>query len=501
MRPPLARLNPRVPLGLSDIIQKCCHFDPNERYATAEELATDLRCHLADLPLRGVPNRSPAERWSKWRRRRPDALSRSLVMLSAAVAAIVAGGVTLAAYNQRVDAIRRALGDGRASLQRGHHAEATNTLRQGKALASRLPGVASLRQELEESLAAAVRSEHAANLHRVAEIVRSRYAIGRPSPEEGAWLITRGLEIWQTRRELSAPEGELVSPDVELAIKRDMLDFVAVWTDLQVRRASPRDVDHARREALRIIGDAQAQFGSSPSLERTRRSHAQALGDQLPQSARLSAPVSAWDYCDLGTFYLRAGNLDQAAQQFQSGLELRPQDYWLNFYAGICAYRARKFGEAVHAFHICIVLSPETAECYYNRGLASQAVGDVSRALADYDQALKHNPGLTDAALNRSILLYNARRYDEASADLKRALASKPGTSALGEIHYLGGLVELAREHGPPALEHLEAAAAGGHTEARVLLDRLRRGQRCLKPQPTAPTRDASPHRRSGPPA
>jgi tetratricopeptide (TPR) repeat protein len=203
---------------------------------------------------------------------------------------------------------------------------------------------------------------------------------------------------------------------------------------------------------------------------------------------------------DLGTFYLRAGNLDQAAQQFQLGLELRPQDFWLNCYACVCAYRAGRFADAAHAFHIGIVLSPETAECYYNHGLASQALGDVKRALADYERALKHNPGLTNAALNKAIILYKKRRYEEASADLKRALDSKPRESALGEIHYLWGLVELAREHEPLAREHLEAAA-GGHSGARALLDRLPRGKSCLQPQPAGPTRDAPATRRSGPPA
>ncbi len=44
---------------------------PRDRYRDAASLADDLRRHLADLPLRGVPNRSWPERWRKWRRRHP----------------------------------------------------------------------------------------------------------------------------------------------------------------------------------------------------------------------------------------------------------------------------------------------------------------------------------------------------------------------------------------------------------------------------------------------
>ncbi len=81
-RPPLHRLNPHVSVGLSDLIHKCLRADPRERYPDAAALATDLRRHLNHLPLLGVPNRSPVERWRKWRRRRPSALTRQVILLS-----------------------------------------------------------------------------------------------------------------------------------------------------------------------------------------------------------------------------------------------------------------------------------------------------------------------------------------------------------------------------------------------------------------------------------
>src|SRR5262249_33588638 len=60
--------------GLEDVIHKALARRPNDRYADAGQLATDLRCSLMDLPLQGVPNRSLSERWRKWRRRKPHAL-------------------------------------------------------------------------------------------------------------------------------------------------------------------------------------------------------------------------------------------------------------------------------------------------------------------------------------------------------------------------------------------------------------------------------------------
>jgi len=65
--PPLHRQNPQVSVGLADIIHKCSAHEPKDRYADGASLAADLRRHLSDLPLRGVRNRSPLERWRKWR--------------------------------------------------------------------------------------------------------------------------------------------------------------------------------------------------------------------------------------------------------------------------------------------------------------------------------------------------------------------------------------------------------------------------------------------------
>ena len=79
--------NPAVPLGLTDIVRRCLAADPAARYPTAAALAEDLRRHLDDLPLKGVPNRSPRERrpnggggalacppaspWARWARHDP----------------------------------------------------------------------------------------------------------------------------------------------------------------------------------------------------------------------------------------------------------------------------------------------------------------------------------------------------------------------------------------------------------------------------------------------
>ncbi len=96
---PLRQLNPRVSVGLADLVARCLAADPAARYATAAELAADLRHHLEGRPLRGVPNRSLTERWNKWRRRHPYALP--LYILAAMLV-----GVLLLGWGLLADQVR-----------------------------------------------------------------------------------------------------------------------------------------------------------------------------------------------------------------------------------------------------------------------------------------------------------------------------------------------------------------------------------------------------------
>jgi serine/threonine protein kinase len=56
------RPHPSIPVGLRDILARCTAGAAADRYQSAATVASDLRRQLADLPLRGVGNRSGVER-------------------------------------------------------------------------------------------------------------------------------------------------------------------------------------------------------------------------------------------------------------------------------------------------------------------------------------------------------------------------------------------------------------------------------------------------------
>ena len=148
-----------------------------------------------------------------------------------------------------------------------------------------------------------------------------------------------------------------------------------------------------------MLDEAETAFGPSHLLFRERQAHAEALGltDVAEAAARGASrlpPRTAWEHCAVGRSLLASGDLARAGAAFERALALRPQDFWANFYQGVCAYRLRRFEDAVNAFRVCVALAPDRAECYYNRALAHAALGHVGPAGLDHDRATRLDPAL-----------------------------------------------------------------------------------------------------------
>jgi serine/threonine protein kinase len=62
----ISEINPEVPPALESIIDKCLAFRPEDRYASANDLAGDLRLFLVRKPLEIAPNTSKIELVANW---------------------------------------------------------------------------------------------------------------------------------------------------------------------------------------------------------------------------------------------------------------------------------------------------------------------------------------------------------------------------------------------------------------------------------------------------
>jgi serine/threonine protein kinase/tetratricopeptide (TPR) repeat protein len=462
----LRRRNPRVPAGLADVVAKCLAADPCDRYPSAAALAEDLRRHLADLPLVGVPNRWE-DRWRKWRRRVPYAL----VMAFLAASVLLAGGWHLAYLWQEREKARVALREGRERLHHQEYREAGAAFRKGLALAEDIPFQGTLTEEMRTQLRRAERVQAAQELHRTVEQLRPLYGVDA-LPASQARAVADNCRACWLRRELTATRLVPQLPEeLRQQVMDDMLDLGILWADLHVRLAPPGQKPAVRRDALGILDEAEALFGPSCVLDRERHDYAAALGRALP-AAEARSPRTAWEHYALGRAMLRAGDLAQAEQYLEQALDPSVPTPWPYYYHGKCAYQLGRYEDAAADFSVCAVLAPDCAWCFYNRALTYARREELDRALRDYDRALKLEPGLAPAALNRSMLHYQRKRYKEALADLQRALehGASPATVA-----YDRALVFRARGDRAAAVSELRRALDHDpeHKDARALLDSL----------------------------
>jgi WD40 repeat protein/serine/threonine protein kinase len=88
---PPSRLRPKLPRDLETVCLKCLHKEAKKRYASAYDLAEDLRRFLAGEPVRARPTPAWERAW-KWARRRPAVAA--LAGLVVAVTALGFGLVT-----------------------------------------------------------------------------------------------------------------------------------------------------------------------------------------------------------------------------------------------------------------------------------------------------------------------------------------------------------------------------------------------------------------------
>src|SRR5262245_16597347 len=95
---PPSRWGAKVPADLETICLKCLSKEPARRYASAEELANDLRRFQTGEPIR-ARRVGAAERAWKWARRRPAVAALLGVVLLALVALAVLSGNLAAARN------------------------------------------------------------------------------------------------------------------------------------------------------------------------------------------------------------------------------------------------------------------------------------------------------------------------------------------------------------------------------------------------------------------
>ncbi|HEY2760342.1 MAG TPA: protein kinase, partial [Pirellulales bacterium] len=455
--------NPEVSRGLTEIVCKCLADNSSARYGDAGLLATDLRCHLANLPLRGVPNRSLAERWQKWRRRRAHALPILISGLLLIVLAIASMGVGGLFYRERIRSAESELLQSQREFNNGDYLASSQHAEMGRGSLHWLTWKTDLIAELDQQIEAAQRAQSVVELHELVE--KLRFIDDQQLSDKALANVAQICgEIWKVRDVLAAPlkmeDANAASKSIQLKqLRHDLLDLAILSARLNFRIAPPSDKPEARVMALQQLAQAVKLCGESPVLNLAEREYSVDSGEIKPDLKLVSLPtvMDAWEHYAIGRWLMHQGLLSDAEHQIAEATQLLPNDFWSNFQLARCNYELSRFDQALTSATVCVALAPERALCYYNRALCYQAINRDSDAMYDFATALKLDPKLAPAAFAQGMLLIKLSRLDDAEVSFKWALTAGIRPS---EVDYQFARISLAKHDMASARQWLENCLA-----------------------------------------
>ncbi len=209
---------------------------------------------------------------------------------------------------------------------------------------------------------------------------------------------------------------------------------------------------HDRGEFNRALTNLNRAITLDPERAEVYASRAateQALGDRTHALADLNQaiqlkPTAPEPLVNRGSLYFGAGDYDRAIADFTAVIRIDPDHVkaWNNRAAALNSQG--HFAAAIADCQQAIRLNPLYAEAFSNLGNAQAGLGDLAAAFTAYNRAIELAPSLPATYNNRAGIYYQARKFDEAWADIRRC-------------RQLGGQ--------PNAVLVRDLAAASGHSE------------------------------------
>jgi len=118
-------------------------------------------------------------------------------------------------------------------------------------------------------------------------------------------------------------------------------------------------------------------------------------------------PDFAEAYNDRGLCYTTKGDRDQAISDFDRSIQLKP-DFTEAYSNRGTVYKSKnEFDRAIKDYDEAIRLKSDFAAAYNNRGDVYHLIGNLLRAINEYDKALQINPDYVEAFYSREITIFD----------------------------------------------------------------------------------------------
>jgi serine/threonine protein kinase/Flp pilus assembly protein TadD len=439
------RLNPAVPMELETIVQKALQKEAQARYATALELADDLRRFLEDRPIRA---RRPSwlEQARKWaRRHRPVVVSAAVaVLVSLAALAGALGWVVRdrAARQARIATeVQAALEEARRFQKEGKWPQGQAAAEHAEALLASVGGSEELQRSAGELLADLRMLARLEEVRILGTSVKGgRYDFAAEERGYAAAFRDYGIDVEVLDAREAAQRIGARSIRVELAAALDG------WA--QKQRWVPHKGSKSWQELLSLARAADPDPGRAALRDAVLRGDRKVLAE-LAASAQADAlpPVTV---VELAQYLCEMGGMEEATALLRRTQQRHPEDFWINHVlAHYLVHRdSPHWVEALPFYTAAVALRPDSAKARVNLGEALAATGQLEAALAAFREGLERKGDYVQAHGSIGNALWQMGRHDEAVAAWRRASAHEPPDSCapcnLGVALYRKGRLDEA---------------------------------------------------------
>jgi serine/threonine protein kinase/tetratricopeptide (TPR) repeat protein len=462
---PPSRLQPGLPRDIETICLKCLQKEPYRRYATAEELAADLRRFLKGEPIQARPI-TPAERAIKWIKRRPSTAALYAVCALSVISAATFGAIYRANVRRQVetDHIRlinlrtdaeQQIQFGRAALKARDWSGAQARFIGAQSVVRNEPGLAYLRPDIDglynlsvEKLAEQGRRDASRDrLARFSKLVdealfyQSQYtglsAEANLTAERDAARRALGLYAPHGGSDkLFDVEGEELDPAEKRSARESCYEMGLALAEATAQALPGEDPAAQARASLALLDQVRASHPITRAYHLHRADYLDRLGEPLAATAerdRASAlPADGSTLIDNfleGERAYRAGALDLAVTAFRKALAEQPDHFWSQYLIALCHLKSHRPAEAQAVLLGCQGRRPEFVWTYLLKGFAEGEMGLFELAEADFARAEKL--GLNDderyvLLVNRGVMRLRRKDPTRAEAEFRAAIALNP---------------------------------------------------------------------------
>ncbi len=255
----------------------------------------------------------------------------------------------------------------------------------------------------------------------------------------------------------------------------------ALQTFDRIIQAAPRDLYAQYRKGLLYIEYGEYDQALAVSQAMIKQSPKQAEGIRLQGFAlfykqqyidaiaalqkSLTAQPDVMAYYILGLSLYQRNETEQAINQFQKALDLRPTFTFARIYLSMSLLKKKRLDDAVTEVKQVLREDDDNALAHNVLGSAYLTKGNYTEGIAELNKAIELDPGLADAHIKKGFVALKQGKGREAESELATAVRLKPEQQ---ETRRLLALYYISHNEYAKAIDVLKKGIRGERTDTEL---------------------------------